>query len=129
MCKNSSQKLVLHKGRQCESEDLELSWYTWIMEQRKDEMVISTMGIIDKAVSLNPTFKGGDETKLLHCDYEFLKRRNLSVRTHTRMSLETSANRLPVKHEFRRRIMTTFNTRISDPKYLINIDETAIYLN
>ena len=35
----------------------------------------------------------------------------------------------PVKRDFCRRLMTSFQSRISNPKYLINMDETAVHLN
>ena len=34
-----------------------------------------------------------------------------------------------VKQSYSRNIMTTFRNRIGDPKYLINMNETAVYLN
>ncbi len=98
-------------------------------KQRKEKNAVSTADIIGKAVSLNPSFKGGDEKKWLHWVYEFQKRKSLSVRTRTCVSQETSTTMLPVKCDFCRRIMRSFHTRISDPKYLINMDETAVYLN
>ena len=38
----------------------------------------------DKALSIDSTFRNGDATKLQNWVYEFLKRRNLSIRTHAR---------------------------------------------
>ena len=34
-----------------------------------------------------------------------------------------------VKSDFFRRVMVTFHIRIANPTYLINIDETTVYLN
>ena len=45
---------------------------------------MSALDIIDKDVPLLPDFREGDEKKQLNWVHEFLKRRNLSVRTGTR---------------------------------------------
>ena len=125
----SPRKLTLHKGRRPEYEDLEESVYEWIMEQRADELAVSTTDVIEKAVALLPNFKGNNENRRIYWVYDFLKRRNLSVRTRTRVSQITNAAMQPVKDEYCRRVMTTFDNRINHPKYLINMDETAVYLN
>ena len=79
-------------------------------------MPFSTMDIIDKAVSLNPNFKDGDEKKRIYWVYDSLKRRNLTVRTRTHHSQIKSAAMQSVKQSYSRNIMTTFRNRIADPK-------------
>ena len=91
-------------------------------------MAVSTLDMIDKAVSLLPNFKG-DEMKRLYWVYDFIKRRNLRVRTRTRTVQIQNAAMQPVKDAYCHRIMTSYNLRINNPKYLVNMDETAIYLN
>ena len=99
------------------------------MEEREKEKAISTSDIIDRAVFLCPDFKNGDEKKRIYWVYEFLHRWNLSVRTRTRVSQITNAAMQPVKRDFCRCLMTSFQSRNSNPKYLISMDETAVYLN
>ena len=55
--------------------------------------------------------------------------KHLAVRTRTRVSQDTAAAMLPVKQDYCRRIMMSYRQRINNPKLLINMDETAIYLN
>ena len=58
-----------------------------------------------------------------------MKRRNLSLRTRTRTSQILNAGMQLVKDASCHRIMTSYNLHINNPKYLVNMDETAIYLN
>ena len=60
--------------------------------------------------------------------YEFLRLRHLSVRIRTRVSQITNAAMQPVKRDFCRRLMTSFKSRTTNPKYPINMDEIAVYL-
>ena len=122
-------KLTVHSGPKLQHLELENIIYSWILEQREEEMPVSTADIIDRAVYLQPDFKHGDEKKRIYWVYEFLKRRHLSVRTRTRVSQITNAAMQPVKRDFCRRIMTSYQSKIRDPKYLVNMDETAVYLN
>ena len=100
----------------------------WIIEQRQSESAVSTLDIIDKTVSLRPNFKEGDEKKRQYWMYDLMKRRNLSVWTRTRTSQILNAAMQLVKDAYCHRIMTSYNLRINNPKYLLNIDETAVYL-
>ena len=109
--------------------ELEYSVYEWIMEQRFAEIPVSTIDVIDKAVSLNPSFKNGDEKKRLYGVYDFLKRQKLSVRTRTRVIQIRGTAMQAVKESYCRSIMNTIRNRIGDPKRLINMDETNVYLN
>ena len=56
------------------------------MAQRNAELGLSTIDIIDRAMSIDGNFRCGDQGKLMHWEYEFMKRRGLSVRTRTRKS-------------------------------------------
>ncbi len=58
-----------------------------------------------------------------------MKRRHLSVRTRTRKSHITESAMQSVKLDYRRHVMTLYHNLIGNPKYLLNMDETAVYLN
>ncbi len=53
----------------------------------------------------------------------------LSVRMRTRVSQITADAMQPVKQNSCKRIMTSFRNRINNPKFLVNMDETAVFLN
>ena len=96
--------------------------YDWVMENRFAEHSISTTDIIDKAVSLDPNFKNGNEITLRNWVYQFLKRNNLAIRTRTRVSQIKAAEMEPVRLKFCRRVMTTYKNHIKNPMFLINMD-------
>ena len=66
LAEQSLSKLILHPGKKVESPALEQQSLAWIMEQRKVELSVSTTNIIDKAASICPDFKEGNEKKRLH---------------------------------------------------------------
>ena len=70
------------------------------MAQRNAELAVSTIDIIDKAMSIDANFRSGDQGKLMHWVYEFIKRRRLSVRTRTHKSQITDAAMQSVKQDF-----------------------------
>ena len=98
------------------------------MEQRKAKLAVPTIDFIDKAVSIDPEFKRGDKNKRIHCLYKFKSRKQLAVRTRTRGSQDTAAAMLP-ETRLCRSMMISYHQRINNPKLLINMDETTIYLN
>ena len=61
--------------------------------------------------------------------YKFMKRIHLSVGTRTRKSHITNAAMQSVKQDFSRRLMTLYNGLIRIPRFLLNMDETAVFLN
>ena len=103
--------------------------FHWTIELRQPELAVSTLYVIDKAVSSLPKFKEGNAEKPLYWVYNFMKHRNLSVRTRTRTSQILDSAMQPVRDVYCHRIMTSYNLRINNPKYLVDMDETAIYLN
>ena len=129
MAKTSPTKLTAHDGPKIQNPELEYSVYEWIMEQRFSEIPVSTIDVIDQAVSLNPSFKTGDQKKRLYWVYDFLKRQKLSVGTRNRLIQITGTSVQAVKESYCRNIITTFRNRIGDPKRFINMYETNVYLN
>ena len=109
--------------------DLENTIYTWILEEHEKEKAVSRSDAIDRAVFLCPDFENGNEKMRVYWVHEFLHRRHSSVRTRTRVSQITNAAMQPVKRNFCRCLMTFLKSRITNPKYLINMGETAVYLN
>lgn len=57
LAKKSPEKRTVHAGPKLKNPNLEDSAYGWAREQRFSEIVLSTMDIIIKSVSLNPKFK------------------------------------------------------------------------
>ena len=92
-------------------------------------MAVSTHDVIDKAVSIDPELKEGDEKKRIHWMYKFMACKHLAVRTRTRVSQDTAASMFPVKQHYCRRIIVSYHQRINNPKLLINMDEAAVHLN
>ena len=58
-----------------------------------------------------------------------MKRKNLSVRTRTRVSQQADHVTNAEKKSYCQRVMTTFHNRINNPHLFDNMDETAIHLN
>ena len=58
--------------------------------------------------------------------YEFLKRNNLVIRTRTGVTLIKAAEMEPASLEFCRPVMMTYENRIKNPMFLMNMDETAV---
>ena len=129
LSEKSPKKLTLNKGKKSNNQELENEVYSWILSQREEELAVSAHGITDKALSIESQFHEGNRKKLTYWVYEYMKRRNLSIRTRTRKSQVTDAAMQQVKADYCRRVMTSFHNRINNPRYLINMDETAIYLN
>ena len=100
-----------------------------MLAERREENSVSTSDIFDKVLSLNPDFKSANRITLTNWVYRFIKRRVFSIRTRTRVSQITDAAMHPVRRDYCRRLMTSYRNRINDPRYLINMDETAVFLN
>lgn len=125
----SPRKLTLQAGRRLVYADLEDDVYKWVMGRCEAELAVSTQHIIDKALCLDPTFREGDVRRLFLWVHQFMKRRRLCVRTRTSVSQQTRNVMESVKRDICKRVMTTFRNRIKNPRLLVNMDETAIYLN
>lgn len=109
--------------------ELDSQLYHWVNQQRNEEMGLSIQYIIDKAVSIDPTFKDGNEAKRRVWVCHFLSRNDLTVRVRTRVSQITDSVIQSAKFDYCRRVMTTYNMRVGNPKFLCNIDQTPLYMN
>ena len=58
-----------------------------------------------------------------------MARKHLAVRTNNLFSQDTAAAILTVKQDYSRPIMTSYHQSINNPKLLMNMDRTAVYLN
>ena len=108
---------------------MESEVYSWVINQRNAELAVSTCDVFDKALSLNPQFKSANQVMLKGRVYRFMVRYRLSVPTHTRVSQITDTAMRTVRRDCCRRLMTSYRARINYPHLLINMDETAVYLN
>ncbi len=88
-----------------------------MIAQRDAELAVSTLDIVDKAMSIDANFRDGNQVRLMGWVYDFMKRRRLCVRTRTRKSQITNAAMQSVKRDYNRRIMTSYNAHIRDPHY------------
>ena len=52
---------------------LEVSIYSWTVDQWKFYMPVSTTGIIDRVILVYPELKGGDENNRIYWVLKFLK--------------------------------------------------------
>ncbi len=129
MAEKSPQKLSLHPGPANKNAELENSVYQWIVEQRESELAVRTVNVIEKALPIHPHFKNNSEGALFSWFYRYLKRNKLPSRTRTRVSQTTAIAMESVCQDFAQRLMTSYSYRIDDPRYLVNMDETAVYMN
>ena len=77
---------MLTTGPKLQNKELEDCTYSWIIEQQKCEMLVSTTDIIDRELFLDLDFKVGNENKRIYRVLKFHKRRCLSDRTRTHVS-------------------------------------------
>ena len=67
--------------------------------------------------------------KRIYGVYDLVKRRNLPIRTRTRVSQIAGTGMQAVKESYYSNNMTTFHNHTGDPKRLINMYENNVYLN
>ncbi len=113
---DSPNKLSINKETKLENAELEQTVYTWILKQREAELAVSTRNSVDKAKSIDPIFRDGNQNKLMSWVYDFRKRGNLSVRTRTHKNQLTAAAMQSIKRDYCRRLMTSYNSYIRDPR-------------
>ncbi len=123
----SEKKPKNHQGNSLFTLDRHLK--TKSFDQRKKDLAVSTSDIVDRALSFDRQFEAANQVTLTNWDYRFSKRYPLSIRTHNRVSQITDAAMQPVRRDYCRRLMMTYGNRIDEPHYLINMDETAVFLN
>ena len=129
LAEQNPSRLNVHKGRKVLDPNIEEAVYTWIIAQHNAEQAVYTLDIIDEAMPIDANFRDGNRVRLMQWVHDFMKRRRLCVRVRTRKAQITNAAMQSVKQDYNQRIMTSFNTHIRDPHYLVNMDETAVYLN
>ena len=129
LAEQNPSRLNVHKGRKILDLNIEQAVYTWIIAQRNAELAVSTLDIINNAMSIDANFRDGNRVRLIRWVHDFTKRRRLCVRVRTHNSQITNEAMQSVKQDYNRRIMKSFDTHIRDPHYLVNMDETAVYLN
>lgn len=103
----------------------------WIVEKRQAELVVSTVSIISKALSLQPSFKDNNPKTLKSWVFTFLSRFHLSCRMATRTGQSLNGHLPIVKQEYTENFMKKFSSsgeysNIS-PQCFVNTDETALY--
>ena len=125
----SPKKFTFDNGPKLQNKDLEIQVYKWVLAQREAELAVSAIDVIGKATSVDSEFRNADFCKLHDWVYQFMKRRNVAIRTRTRKSQVTNAAMQDVKEDFCPHLMTSFKSHIDDPRYFINMDEAAVYLN
>ncbi len=61
--------------------------------------------------------------------YDFMQRHESCIRTRTRIAQSTDAVTQAVKKDFCFRVMQSYEARINNPRFLVNMDQTAVFLN
>ncbi len=61
MAEKSPRKLCLHPGPANKNVELENSVYHQVTEQRESELAVSTVDVIEKALSIHPHFKNNSQ--------------------------------------------------------------------
>ena len=59
-------ELNTNKAWKVENAELEENIYSWVMAQRNTELAVSTIDIIDKAMSIDGNLCGVDQGQLMH---------------------------------------------------------------
>ncbi len=129
MAEHSPKKLTVHQGSTSVNKAVEDQVYDWVLAQRTIGNCVTTKNIADYAVSISSSFKDGVESKISRWVYDFLQRHNLCIRTRTRIAQVTDSVMLAVKKDFCFRVMQSYKYRINNPRYLVNMDQTAVFLN
>ena len=125
----STRKLTLHPGTKSEDRHLESQVYSWIIDQKDANLATCTTDIVDRVLPLNPRFKSMNQLTLTKWVYRLLKRHRLPIRICALVSQVTDATMKATRQDYCRRLMTSYRNQISDPHYLVSMDETAIYRN
>ena len=105
MAKQSPEKQTVHSGRQFEYQALEDEQYEWVIDERTSELCVTNQDILDKAISICPAFKNGDNKKQRYWAYEFINRRGLSIRTRTRVEQVLNAEMQSIRQDYCSRLM------------------------
>lgn len=66
VAERSPLNLTVHTGGAIQHPELESQLYDWVTYRRAKELAVSTGDIRDKAISIDPSLKNGDETKPRH---------------------------------------------------------------
>ncbi len=119
MTENEPQKLTLHCRMPREHASMESELYDWVAEKQKQEHYVTTNDIVCKALSLNPSFKDRESMRLRFWEYDFMKKSNLVVRAHTRVSQQTANQMESVRNDFCKRLMTAYTNSVSNRKFLL----------
>ena len=100
-----------------------------VIDQRASELCVSTQYIVDKAISMCPTLKNGDNKKQRYWVHEFINRRRLSIRTRARVAQVLNTETQSISQDHCSRLMRTYQYCINNPRYLINMNQKAVNLN
>ena len=87
----------MNKDQIFKNEDLEIRIYNWVLAQQEAELAVSTIDVVDTALLIEREFCNGYYCKLHDWVYQFMKRRNLAVRTRTHKIQITNAAMQDVK--------------------------------
>lgn len=121
----------VHVGRKNKNENLEKALYDWIVHQREQQLAVSSMSIIAKALCLQPNFENNSQKLLWFWVYPLLSRYNLSclIGTHTGQNL--NGHFLSVRKRFPDCLRAKF---VSEGIYhklsaamFVNMDETVVF--
>jgi Tc5 transposase DNA-binding domain len=122
---------TIHAGRDVHDVDIDPVIKAWVVAQRIQDIPVTTRNIIHFAIQTRPTFKEGDLKKQVKWVYRFLGRTGLSIRRPTRIGQKLTGHLQEVQNDMtksiRKRLDVGGTLHGLDPKYFINMDQTAVW--
>ncbi len=120
-----------HLGATVKDAHVESQLRTWILQQRKQDLLVRTRDIIYQAIRISPNFKGRSKKTLNRWVYDYLGRNGLSIRHVTQVGQKLSGHLEQVRNDTAIAISSRFlpggTLAGIERKYFINMDQTAVF--
>ncbi|KAF0703553.1 hypothetical protein AaE_015316 [Aphanomyces astaci] len=127
----SPRKLTVGKGHGVSKPLVEAEVLAYCNSLRDEDIAVSTKMLIVKALSIDPSFHGGQPKALSNWVYEFLNRNDLCLRRPTRQGQKRSNHLQATMDDFVGNVnnrFLPFGTLANVPmNRLVNMDETPVY--
>lgn len=119
------------KGREAAGSWFEEELRAWILDQREQDIVVSTQTIISKIAFYDPLFLTLKRKQQLSYVYRFMARNKLSNRVITHVGQKLSGHLLEIRNDFNDAVNARFKKGGDfygiDKKLVVNMDQTAIF--
>ncbi|KAF0707580.1 hypothetical protein AaE_013543 [Aphanomyces astaci] len=121
---------TVNPGRAVTKPDVEAAVLDYFQTLQDDDIAISTYMLIVYALSIDPSFHGGESGALTRWVYNFMQRNNLAIRRPTRQAQNRSGHLVDIMHDFAaalRERFEPFGTLGNVTKrFFVNMDETPV---